>query len=638
MKWWLIIAALSVGGAQAEDILPDKNRSIARDALYGESLYWLHSGQYEKALGANLALRDRNRKRYGNMLAVHQTVAHLGLGMNQMAQRTYRQLLSKDDTKLVSLPARAQAWFYLGKSLYTQGLWPQALHAMRKVNDRVLNSALLNEYHFLAATLELFSGNPRKADSHILDLPQESIWATYAFLNLAVSYTERDVHIDKVEAAFNKALELSPNAENEKALSDRINLMAGQFFYETGRGRSAIKHLENISLDGAYAPKALLTYGWALTEQWRYHEALQPWYMLKTAHDPINQDVQETLITIPHILEKLNAKVLALGAFEYATQQYDIVQQQLDQSAKRLNTGLFIEPILAKQVVDKWGAFVPLDLTLPEHPDRFYLKDIMSDGYFQGQLKQLRDVHAMRQQLKKALDDLSSFDVVLGTREAEYKDLTKQKLLTASRVKEAAFKKQYQALLIKADRAFKNPDGSGLASENEKAQLKSFGHVARLVSKLNQNKLSQNKQFSGEQYEQRLRRVKGILMWQLSQRYADRKKQVSKRLVTLENELRKLKQRLGAANAAYVDAPKSFSGLPKQVNQLRKKITTQLARVEKVYQQQRRAVGGIVSEDIKQRQNRVRHYQLQARLASARLFDETSNQSRHVGQVQGAKQ
>jgi len=41
-------------------------------------------------------------------------------------------------------------------------------------------------------------------------------------------------------------------------------------------------------------------------------------------------------------------------------------------------------------------------------------------------------------------------------------------------------------------------------------------------------------------------------------------------------------------------------------------------------------VGGIVKADIKTRQERVMDYQLQARLAAARLFDETSNKVRSV--------
>ena len=60
------------------------------------------------------------------------------------------------------------------------------------------------------------------------------------------------------------------------------------------------------------------------------------------------------------------------------------------------------------------------------------------------------------------------------------------------------------------------------------------------------------------------------------------------------------------------------------------KYEKQLSKLELVYQEQREKVGGIVKADIKVRQDRVMDYQLQARLAAARLFDETSNKVRSV--------
>ena len=629
MKRLLITCVMVAGAAQAEDLLPDISRAKPKDALYGQALYQLHSGDYEAALGSNQALRKRNGRRYGKMLDVQESIAELGLGMNERANDGFKRLLADERMALVPSPARAQAWFYLAKSFYSQGYWDNALVAMRKVDEQHLATELKDEYHFLIATLEMFRGKPALADKHVLALKEDSPWATYAFLNLAVSYTERDVHIDKVEAAFNKALELTKNTQQQKALSDRINLMAGQFFFDTGRGRSAIKHLRSVNLEGAYTPKALLTYGWALTEQWQYHEALQPWYMLKTAHSPLNQDVQETLIAIPHLLEKLNAKVLALGAFEYATEQYDAIHQQLGDSATRLNTGKFIEPLLASQVPDKWGSFVPLDLTLPNHPDRIYLKDVMAQGYFQGQLTKLRDLHVMRHKVLQSLYDLEAFEDTLATRKTEYQALKADNAISARDTRYRDMDKRYKTMLRSINKAFNNPDGTGLASEHEKEQLSSFKDVNARIKKLAGSKVMESKRDRTE-YQDRLRRVEGVLKWQLSERYAERKRQVSSQLAVLEEALRTAKNRLASARAAYDAAPEAFAQYPQRIAQLRAKYQNQLTKLDKIYQRQRFAVGTIVKEDIKQRQARILDYQLQARLAAARLFDETSNKARSL--------
>ena len=621
----LLLMALLSPLAQAADLLPDETRNAKQDPLYGQALFSLHSGDYENALALNDLLKKQGNKRYGRILDIHQATAQLGLGMSQQAQRQYKQLIADPRISFIPPKARSQAWFYLAKHFYNKGLWPTSLNAIREIKSDKLDPIIQDEYHFLAATLELFIGNKSKADSHILKIDPTSKWAAYAFLNLAVSYTERDIHIDKVDAVFNKALELTKNTPSPDALSDKINLMAGQFFFATGRGRSAIKHLKNVSLDSAYTPKTLLTYGWALTEQWQYHDALQPWYMLKTGYSPLNQDVQETLIAIPHLLEKLNAKVMALGAFDYASDQFDEIYKQLDESAKRLNTGEFIEPLLAQQIPDKWGAFIPVDLSLPDHPDQIYLKDVMSQGYFQGELKNLRDLHVMKSQLTRALDRLDAFNDVAATRRDEYKTIEQANLIKnkSNRLKE--LESRYNELKKHIDKAFKNPDGNGLASSTEKAYLQSFVRVKDQLASLDDLPKNNN-----SDYQQRLRRVEGVLSWELSERFNKRKKQISKNLAMLNSHILTTKKQLKAAQYAYAVAPDSFEKQPSQIAKLKAKLTKQLTKLDKLYAKQRERVGSIVKTDIKHRQERVLEYQLQARLASARLFDETSNKQRTV--------
>ncbi|WP_396589320.1 hypothetical protein [Bermanella sp. R86510] len=616
----LLLLCLSAYGtlSHGADLLPDARRDTGDNVLYGQALFHLHSGNYEQALSYALAVEKKGRRSLGREFELYKAAAQLGLGMDQKASQTYRSLISNARSGLIPMSARSQAWFYLAKHFYTKGWWESALATLRYVDESAVAPGLINEYHFLYATLELFVGQPDNADKHLLSIDPTSKWSSFAFLNLAVSYTERDVHLNQVDAAFSKALQLSENVENPDVLADKINSMAGQFFYATGRGRSAIKHLKEVSLDGAYTPKALLTYGWALTEQWQYHDALQPWYMLKTGHSQLNQDVQETLIAIPFLLEKLNAKVMALGAFEFAVKQYDEVYEKLAKSASRLNTGEFIEPLLAQQVPDKWGAFAPMDLSLPDHPDRFYLKDVMGQSHFQGELKNLRDLHVMRERLKASLLDIEAFSVIRETRQEEYQALVKEQTLQNLNERLRQLTSRYRVLKNKIESAFGKSDGSGLASNEEKEMLALFKTVNARIQNLN----------NADHYQARLRRVQGILAWNLSQRYAERKKFIAENLAGLERNMRKIEKQIDATRYAYNVAPQSYQGYSRNLAQLKKKYQNQLAKLDKVYQKQRNRVGSIVKTDIKQRQQKVLELQRQARLASARLFDETSNQQR----------
>jgi len=316
---------------------------------------------------------------------------------------------------------------------------------------------------------------------------------------------------------------------------------------------------------------------------------------------------------------------MALGAFDYATKQYDEIISQLKKSADRLNTGEFIEPLLAQQIPDKWGAFEPVDLSLPNHPDRIYLKDVMSQGEFQGELKTLRDLHAMRYQLTTSLEHLSAFKDVSETRAREYNKIKKDDRIKLTHRQLKGFEKRYKKLIKKVNKAFKNPDGRGLASASEKEQLQAFKGVTEKITNL-----KELTNFKSVHYKQRLRRVDGVLKWALSERYTKRKKQVSASLAALNNKLRDAKAQHKAAKLAYISAPKAFKGFNWKISKLEKKYAAELVSLGKVYQKQREKVGSIVKDDINDRQRRVMDYQLQARLAAARLFDETSNKERVV--------
>ena len=49
IKAWVLVLAVS-SAVSAEDLLPDERRAKKQDALYGQALYSLHSGEYDKAL------------------------------------------------------------------------------------------------------------------------------------------------------------------------------------------------------------------------------------------------------------------------------------------------------------------------------------------------------------------------------------------------------------------------------------------------------------------------------------------------------------------------------------------------------------------------------------------------------------
>ena len=57
MRWLCLIVFAISSSVMAEDLLPDQRRGSGQDALYGQALFSLHSGDYQTALGLNQALQ-----------------------------------------------------------------------------------------------------------------------------------------------------------------------------------------------------------------------------------------------------------------------------------------------------------------------------------------------------------------------------------------------------------------------------------------------------------------------------------------------------------------------------------------------------------------------------------------------------
>ena len=60
----LLLLLIMSSAANAADLLPDQPRTAKQDAIYGQALYSLHSGDYATALTLNNKLRKRGQRGY----------------------------------------------------------------------------------------------------------------------------------------------------------------------------------------------------------------------------------------------------------------------------------------------------------------------------------------------------------------------------------------------------------------------------------------------------------------------------------------------------------------------------------------------------------------------------------------------
>jgi Tetratricopeptide repeat len=600
-----MLATYPVGAAR-----PDPQKLPAtrvRDLHYGDVLFYVYQDDDFEAI------TRLNAYDHWNLLPHHEPEAqlllgglYLSLGLHNEAGARFEKLLTPD----IPAAVRNRAWFYLAQIWYVRGYLDRAEHAIRQVQGTLPESLDAEKEHLFAnillrqgrydAAIELLNGWKGPAD-----------WMAYARFNLGVALV-RAGKLPDADPVLTTVGTLASDKEELLALKDRANLALGFAYLQANQPGNALRALERVRLKGPSSNKALLGTGWAHAALGDYRSALTPWLELRD-RNLLDSAVQESYLAVPYAFGKLSANAQAAQYYESALESFDAEGLRLDEAISRIRDGHMLDAILNKEQGTRYGWFWQLE-KLPDAPESRYLYAVLAGHDFQEGLKNYRDLVYLGHTLEHWDESMQAFGDMLDTRERAYAQrLPRADALLATGAADK-LQRRREELEGRLNSVSAEGDIAALGSPGERAQWAQIQRIEAVLGSAPQ---------SGEnaQYRERLRLVKGVLLFRLDEAFKARVWQQRRAIKDLDLALREAQSRWVRVEHARKSAPTNTGEFATRIADLKARIDALSLRLTSTQQRQNSYLGDLAVAQLQAQKDRLATYRIQARFELAAMYD-----------------
>jgi hypothetical protein len=606
----LLVALASVAQAARPD--PQKLPPIrVQDLQYGDVLFHFYQQDDFEALTRLLAYQ------HWNQLPHHELDSqlllgglYLSLGLYNEAGERFSRLLTPD----VPQGVRNRAWFYLGEIWYARGYLDKAIDALRQVQGPLPAQQEAQKVHLLANAL-LRQGQLDEAIALLKAFNGPPDWLAFAQFNLGVALV-RQQRMPEADANLTAVGTLASSQPELLALRDRANLALGFAYLQANQPDKARLPLERVRLNGAYSSKALLGLGWADAALGDYQAALAPWTELHK-RSLLDSAVQESYLAVPYAYGKLESNAQAAEDYETALTSFATEQQALDGAIGRIQSGQMLQELLAGDEQTHYGWFWQLQ-NLPDEPESRYLYAIMAGHDFQEGLKNYRDLNFLGSTLDVWSDSTQAFGDMLDTRERAYAQRLPQvdQLLASGVVDQLQRRRdEFEARLGAIDA---RQDVAALGSPEERAH---WGQIRQIEDAL----AAAPHDAANDALRDRLRLLKGVLLYQLDDAFKAREWQERRTLKDLDLALSEAQSRWIRVDRARRSVPTNTGEFATRLEGLKTRITQLQARLTGAEQAQQTYLQQIAVAELSDQKDRLNAYEVQARFALATMYDKAAS-------------
>jgi tetratricopeptide (TPR) repeat protein len=631
----LAAMTLLAGAAPAAARLHDPEALPAvriRDLPYGDVLFYYYQGKDFEAATRLLAYQ------HWRSLPHHQADAqlllgglYLSLGMYDRANQSFEELLTSD----VPTGVRNRAWFYLGQSLYARGQYAEAERDLARISTR-MSPDLESRKELLLANVWMREGRFDRA-AQLLESWRGSRqgWTAYARLNLGVALV-RQGRLAEAAPVLNSVGTMYALAPEMLALKDRANLALGLAYLQAKEPAEARQALDRVRLEGPFSGEALLAAGWAEAADGDYRDALTPWLALH-GRSPLDPAVQEAYLTVPYAFVELSAPGQAAQYYRTALRSYDEESAQIDGAIDRIRAGSLLTELLARDAQSTGAVDVgndPLDddalpdrlnygwfwhlESVPDDPASHYLYAAFARPDFQQGLGNYRDLKLLGSMLGQWSTSMDAFQEMIAARHRAYAERLPKVDALLSSGKLASLQQRRAALAERLARVARTREVTALATPEQRAQWR---RVLRVQAKLAHDPDTP----TYARLRERLRLVKGVLLYQMDQEFAARLWRERRQLRSLDPALARAQRRWSQLASGLQALPVETGGFAARVSALQQRIGALQARLTATEEAQGRSLAELAVRDLEQQKKRLRGYRVQAQFALATLYDQAAH-------------
>jgi tetratricopeptide (TPR) repeat protein len=376
---------------------------------------------------------------------------YLGFGMEQQARQVYQRVKSTDPLVL------ANARLRLAEFEYQRGYFSEAMQTLQAVREHLPDS-LRDPWRALVVNTLLAQNRYNEAievltaDGKLDDLPPTLRY------NLAVALI-KDGRETEGRRQLNLVGTIDVKDQDTLALRDKANLTLGYQYLQARQGKNAKAVFGRIRTQGPFSNRALLGLGWAelapvakvqlpqeaegkntddslgtllrpgyvdpkarnrlnvqtrsdsavsLAEQEAMLAALIPWVEL-SQRDGMDPAVQEGLLAIPWVLDRLEANEQSLKHYLDAIATLERARKRMDEAMKSIKGRRMVETLVLRDADSEKG-WTWRVRDLPDAPETYFLQSLLAEHRFQESLKNYRDARLLTRNLDSWRERLASIE------------------------------------------------------------------------------------------------------------------------------------------------------------------------------------------------------------------------------------
>jgi len=599
----LLVTGLASGPAPAQEL---------KDLYFGEALYYAHQGLYFEALerlDTEIKQHDGLDEPQLDTLYYHIDDADFSLGdfelryrMHHRAGRAIKAVLEAAVDDVI----RNDAAYRLARIHFQKNQLAEALHALDRIDGKVPES-IRDDIEFLRANVYLAEGRPEDSIEVLENLQDSDSFGGFASYNLGIAYLQSG-HRQEALEKLNQAGGITTDDPAELAIRDKSNLVAGTIYLETEEFESAIPYLNRVRLDGPFSNQALLSAGWANMAVDKVDRAVVPWSILAD-REVTDSATQEAMLALPYAYGKLDVHGRAAVYYGRALDAFGTEVDKLNESIESIREGKFIEALVREEIRKDKDWVVRLR-SLPEAPETYYLMDLLASHDFQTGLQNYLDLADLRRKLVEWQSGFDAYDEMVEIRGDHYEPLLPQ---TDEEFRELDSRmrlriEQHKMLVRRRDDLLTTPRPEFLATPEEQAILAQLDAL-ELQAIANASAM------------QRIKRLKGALVWRLETEYHER-------LSEFDRNLRNLDEAMALAQTQYDEyvrvrqaSTHSYVGYEKPISRLRVHAANAVQKIDLLMARQGRVLEKVALDELVARRSRLESFGDKARFALADSYD-----------------
>ncbi|MEM0954473.1 MAG: hypothetical protein AAGI24_10060 [Pseudomonadota bacterium] len=577
---------------------------------YGTTLFYLYQQDYFNALTELMVAQSMQA------LGPHADNAELlrgGMALSWRMDREAEQVFLEHLKTPPDGVEPGRAWFYLARLAWRQGDFDRATDALANALP-LLDPSLMEEAAHYRLGIALQAQDFDAACEALSGLPRGSPWRAYALYNLGAALASEGQWGAAVEAFH--SIEWNPRNQELWALRDRAMTAAGYAQLADARFEGARADFTQVRLDGVMAPRALLGHGWAALQSDDTLGALSPWQRL--IREPAsNVSVREALMAVPYAYEQLGRQGLALAHYREASTAF-----RAELEVVRRGIAVFRESALPVELSvsrsgSGWGS---RDDWLPVSDEAAYLRSLFSSHSFQTAVADFRDLQHIDQRLVRARARLAVLREADAEQQQDWQRIARDGGRERLAARHAALMRAAESLRQRLHMAEATVEG------NEEGDKDGYEYGRALVSAsdeaLWQRLESAERAARSLDAEAALRQLavmKGVLIWQNSEAFPDRRWRAQRALAELDEALGESSERLASLDEAL--AGRQRSSQSGAIDVLVRRVTQQATRVDSALTRSEAALRRQAIAVLEMEKRQLMQALSQSQLAAAQLLE-----------------